>query len=102
MVIYHLFLFYKFLYKKINLDSSFFHLFTEFTEKNNWRTNIKSVLTFNDNSLFLVKECIAETIHKFPFKYSGRYEYFAILNDCGGVNILEPARIFWNFNLTNQ
>lgn len=85
--------------KKINLDLSFFHLFTE---KNNWRTNIKSVLTFNDNSLFLVKECWAETIHKFPFKYSGRYEYLAILDDFGGVNIFRTCSNFSEFQLNKS
>ena len=64
----------------IDLNKSFIHFILP---KNSWRTNIKSVLTFENNSLFLVKECRAETIGEKPFYQTGRYEYLAIEDNYG-------------------
>ena len=66
--------------KIIDLDKSFIHFIGP---KNSWRTNIKSVLTFENNILFLVKECRAETIGEKPFYQTGRYEYLAIEDNYG-------------------
>ena len=64
----------------IDLNKSFIHFILP---KNSWRTNIKSVLTFENNILFLVKECRAETIGEKPFYQTGRYEYLAIEDNYG-------------------
>lgn len=64
--------------KKIDLKKSFVHFIGP---KNSWRTNIKSILTFENNSLFLVKECRAELVGTNPFNHSGRYEFLGIVDD---------------------
>ena len=66
--------------QKINLKKSFVHFLGP---KNSWRTNIKSILTYENNSLFLVKECRAEIIGEKPFYQIGRYEYLAIEDNYG-------------------
>lgn len=66
--------------KKINLDKSFIHFLGP---KNCFRTNIKSILTFENNSLFLVKECRAEHVGEKPFYQTGRFEYLAIEDNYG-------------------
>ena len=64
--------------KKIDLKKSFVHFIGP---KNSWRTNIKSILTFENNSLFLVKECRAELVGANPFNHRGRYEFLSIVDD---------------------
>ena len=64
--------------KKIDLKKSFVHFIGP---KNSWRTNIKSILTFENNSLFLVKECRAELVGANPFNHPGRYEFLGIVDD---------------------
>ena len=64
----------------IDLNKSFIHFIFP---QNSWRTNIKSVLAFENNILFLVKECRAETIGEKPFYQTGRYEYLAIEDNYG-------------------
>ena len=49
--------------KKIDLERSFVHFIGQ---KNSFRTNIKSILTFENNTFFLVKECRAELIGSNP------------------------------------
>ena len=64
--------------KKINLDKSFIHFLGP---KNCFRTNIKSILTFENNSLFLVKEFRAELVGANPFNHPGKYEFLGIVDD---------------------
>jgi hypothetical protein len=64
--------------QKINLKKSFVH-FTG--PRNCWRADIKSILTFENNSLFLVKECRSELIGANPFNHPGRYEFLTIVDD---------------------
>ena len=66
--------------QKINLNKSFVHFIES---KNSYRANIKSILTFKNNSLFLTKECRAELIGEKPFYHTGRYEYLAIEDNYG-------------------
>jgi hypothetical protein len=63
---------------KVDLGKSFVH-FTG--PKNCWRADIRSILTFENNSLFLVKECRSELINANPFDHPGRYEVFTIVDD---------------------
>ena len=63
--------------KIIDLNKSFVHFISP---KNSWRTNIKSILTFENNSLFLVKECRSEKIGTNPFNNSKRYEHLGIVD----------------------
>lgn len=66
--------------KKIDLRKSFLHFISP---ENSHRTNIKSILTYENNSLFLVKECRAENMGKKPFYQTGRYEYLNIEDNYG-------------------
>lgn len=63
--------------KKIDLERSFVHFIGQ---KNSFRTNIKSILTFENNTFFLVKECRAELIGSNPFSHTGRYEFLSIVD----------------------
>jgi len=63
--------------QKIDLNKSFVY---SLGPKNSFRTNIKSILTFENNSLFLVKECRAELVGANPFNHPGRYEFLGIVN----------------------
>tara|TARA_B110000483_G_C18049393_1_gene485868 strand:- start:54 stop:809 length:756 start_codon:yes stop_codon:yes gene_type:complete len=63
--------------KKIDLKKSFVHFIGT---TNSWRTNIKSILTFENNTLFLVKECRAEHLGANPFNHSKRYEHLGIVD----------------------
>ena len=65
--------------KKINLNNSFVHFIGP--RKNSWRTNIKSILTFENKCLFLVKECRAELVGANPFNHPGRYEFLGFVDD---------------------
>lgn len=62
--------------KKIDLEKSFIHFIGQ---KNSFRTNIKSILTFENNSFILVKECRAELVGLNPFNHTGRYEFLGIV-----------------------
>mgnify|MGYP006108216385 CR=1 FL=1 len=65
--------------QRIDLNNSFVHFIGS---ENSWRTNIKSILTFDNNSIFLVKECRSEfTGVKNPFNHSRRYEFLGIVDD---------------------
>ena len=64
--------------QKIDLRKSFVHFIDP---KNSWRTNIKSIITFKNNSLFLVKECRAELVGATPFNHPGRYEFLGVVDD---------------------
>jgi len=66
--------------KKIDLRKSFVHFISP---NHSWRTNIKSILTYENNSLFLVKECRAEIMGKKPFYQMETYEYLAIEDNYG-------------------
>ena len=65
---------------KTDLEKSFVHFIGP---KSSWRTSIKSILTFENNSFFLTKECRAETMSEKPFYQTGRYEYLAIVDNYG-------------------
>ena len=65
--------------QKIDLNKSFIHFIGP--RKNSWRTKIKSILTFEKNSFFLVKECRAEIQGTNPFNHPGRYEFLGIVDD---------------------
>ena len=61
----------------INIDKSFIHFVSE---KNSWRTNIKSILSTKNKKIFLVKECRAESVSEHPFSdHPGRYEFLGII-----------------------
>jgi hypothetical protein len=66
--------------KKIDLEKSFINFISSL---NSHRANIKSILTYENNSLFLVKECRAELMGEKPFYQTGRYEYLAIEDNYG-------------------
>jgi len=87
--------------KKIDLEKSFVHFIGP---KNSWRTNIKSILTFEGNSLLLAKECRAENIGENPFNQTGRYEIFGII-DGDKTYLIRTKPIegnFKNLELNNQ
>ena len=63
--------------KKIDLEKSFVHFIGQ---KNSFRTNIKSILAFENNSFFLVKECRAELVGQNPFSHTGRYEFLGVVD----------------------
>lgn len=63
---------------KIDIRKSFIHFISE---KNSWRTNIKSILSAKNKKIFLVKECRAETISEHPFNHPGKYEFLGIIED---------------------
>lgn len=65
---------------KINIEKSFIH-FIDYPDS--WRVNIKSILTCENNSFFLVKECRAETLGPKPFYHTARYECLAIVDNYG-------------------
>ena len=65
---------------KINLEKSFVHFIDP---EDSWRVNIKSILTFENNSFFLTKECRAEAMGEKPFYQTGRYEFLAIVDNYG-------------------
>ena len=63
--------------KKIDIEKSFVNFIGPNTS---FRTNIKSILTFENKTLFLLKECRAEIIGANPFNHSERYEIFNIVD----------------------
>jgi hypothetical protein len=64
---------------KIDISKSFIHFVSE---KNSWRTNIKSILSTKNKKIFLVKECRAEAVSEHPFSdHPGRYEFLGIIED---------------------
>ena len=62
----------------INICKSFIHFFQVNVS---WRTNIKSILSTENKSFFLMKECRAEIIGEHPFSHPGSYEFLGIIED---------------------
>ena len=63
----------------INIDKSFIHFAGK---KNDYRTNIKSILSTENKKIFLVKECRAESIGEHPFiGHPDSYEFLGIVED---------------------
>ena len=79
--------------KKIDLEKTFVH-FTGL--KNSWRTNVKSILTFENNIFLLVKECRAELIGSDPFNVPDRYEFLGIV-DNDKTHVIRTAPLDSNF-----
>ena len=79
--------------KKIDLKKSFVHFEGP---KHSWRTNIKSILTYEKNNLFLVKECRAELVGAKPFNHPGRYEFLGIV-DNNKIHFIRTKPLDGNF-----
>lgn len=62
----------------IDISKSSIHFFGK---KNCWRSDIKSILSSENKSFFLVKECRAELIGEHPFSHPGKYEILEIVED---------------------
>ena len=62
----------------ININKSFIHFVGE---TNSWRTNIESILNAENKTVFLVKECRAESVAEHPFSHPDRYEFLGIIED---------------------
>ena len=76
--------------KKFDLINSFLYFFTT---KNSWRTNIKSILKFDNECLVLAKECISELVGvKHPFNHPGRYQFLAITGN-DNLNVFEQGQL---------
>ena len=86
-------------YKKIDLNKSFIHFKRP---KNSWRSNIKSILTFENNSFFLVKECMAELVGRKPFYQTPRYEYLVIEDNYSTSVFRKFACDFKKSNLSHR